>query len=241
MLVAFRIKDTTTALHSLPATITVLELAELMRTLHGAGAPVDIDPSEFAAAPINLEVNANALSMANFTRCFDHRAETIEVVEEAQFLGRTLRFEKSGPAQPLTMRVSEHIALARGLVMGPDLAAKVLYALGREDAQPGELTLEALKQLLQEPRIYDSFSAAQIAPIYESLSFLAFTDCGEQAPVMEWSQGTLRHPPGHASGCAARTAAQTLSARTPGPHGTRRTRAGAGRRLRQRNLHPVRT
>lgn len=188
MLVTFRIKDTTTSLHSMPATISVLELAELMRALHASDSFLDVDPGEFAAAPINFEVNANSLSMANFTRCFDHRAETIEVVEEAQFLGRTLRFEKSGPLQPLTMRVSDHIALARDLMMGPALAAKVLYALGRDNADPGELTLDTLRQLLQEPKIYDAFCGAKIAPIYDSLTFLAFTDCGEQAPVMEWSQ-----------------------------------------------------
>ena len=188
MLVTFRIKDTITRLHSTPATISVHELAALMRRLHASDAALDVDPGEFAIVPINFEVNGNCLSMSNFTACFDHRADIIEVVEEAQWLGRTLRFEKAGPTQPLTMRVSEHIALARDLMMGPDLAAKVLYALGRDNADAGELTLDSLRNLLQEPRIYDAFCSARITPLYDSLSLLAFTECGEQAPVLEWSQ-----------------------------------------------------
>ena len=162
MLVTFRIKDTATPLHSKPATVSFSELAALMRKLHSHDAALDVDAGEFAAAPLNFEVNANSLSMAEFTSCFDHRADVISVVEEAQFLGRTLRVSH--------------------------LAAKVLYALGRGDAGPGELTLESLRQLLQEPRTYDAFCAAKIAPVYDSLTYLAFTDCGEQTPVLEWSQ-----------------------------------------------------
>ena len=115
------------------------------------------------------------------------RLEGIEIVEEAQFLGRTLRVQHLGRAAPITIEVSEHVALVRDLMMGPDLAAKVLYALGRDNADPGELTLESLRTLLQDHRIYEAFCAAKISPIYDSLTFLAFTDCGEQVPVLEWN------------------------------------------------------
>ena len=126
--------------------------------------------------------------MASFTACFDHRADIIEIVEEAQFLGRTLRVTHLGRLSPIMIEVSEHIALARDLMMGPDLAAKLLFALGRDNAENGEIALESLRELLQEPRIYDAFAAAKIAPLYDSLTYLAFTDCGEQAPVLEWAQ-----------------------------------------------------
>ncbi|WP_297775903.1 hypothetical protein [uncultured Roseovarius sp.] len=187
MLVTFRIKDTATRLSSEPAAITSIELAALTRKLHSHDVGLDVDPGEFEAAPINFEINANSLSMANFTSCFDHRAEIIEIVEEAQFLGRMLRVQHLGRAAPITIEVSEHIALVRDLMMGPDLAAKVLYALGRDNADPGELTLESLRTLLQDHRIYEAFCAAKISPIYDSLTFLAFTDCGEQVPVLEWN------------------------------------------------------
>ena len=179
MLVTFRIKDTQTQLHSRPAEISALELAALTRRLHSGNAALDVDPGEFGAAPLNFEIDANALWMAAFTACFDHRAEIISIVEEAQFLGRLA---------PITIEVSEHIALARDLMMGPDLAAKVLFALGRDDADEGELTLESLRLLLQDHRTYDAFCGAKITPIYDSLAYLAFTDCGEQTPVLEWAQ-----------------------------------------------------
>ncbi|MEM6409920.1 MAG: hypothetical protein AAF683_00125 [Pseudomonadota bacterium] len=188
MLVTFRIKDTATKLNSTAAVISALELAALMRKLHSHDAALDTDPDEFEAAPINFEINANSLSMSELTSCFDHRTEIIAIVEEAQFLGRTLRVQHLGRAQPIRIEVSEHIALARDLIMGPELAAKVLYALGRDNAEAGELTLETLRTLLQDHRTYEAFCSARISPIFDQLSYLAFTDCGEQTPVMEWSQ-----------------------------------------------------
>lgn len=187
MLVTFRIKDTVTKLHSKPANIAPTELAALMRVLHANNTPIDADEHEIRHAPLNFEVNANSMSMARFTSCFDHRADIIEIVEEAQWLGRTLRIKHLAKIDPITIEVSEHIALASDLMMAPDLAAKVLFALGRSSADDGELTLHALRDLLQDPRIYDAFCNARIEPIYNSLSFLAFTDCGEQAPVLEWA------------------------------------------------------
>lgn len=188
MLVTFRITDMSTPLHSKPAAISPRELAALMRQLHAGDVPIDTHPDDVEAAPINFEVNANSLSMAAFASCFDDRTDVISIVEEAQFLGRTLRIEKPGKVAPITMLVSEHIALATDLMMGPDLAAKVLYALGRDSAEAGELTLESLRQILQDNRTHDAFFAAKITPLFDSLTFLAFTDCGEQAPVMEWSR-----------------------------------------------------
>ena len=93
MLVTFRVKDIETRLHSKPAQIRPPELAALMRRLHTANSTIDADPGEFLAAPLNFEINANALAIAAFASCFDHRAEMIAIVEEAQFLGRMLRIE----------------------------------------------------------------------------------------------------------------------------------------------------
>ncbi|ANC50760.1 hypothetical protein CP97_15069 (plasmid) [Aurantiacibacter atlanticus] len=187
MLVTFRIEDTRTQLHSTPAEISALELAALTRRLHASDIALDVDANEFGAAPLNFEINANSLSMAAFTACFDHRAEIIAIVEEAQFLGRTLRVRHLGRLAPITIEVSEHIALARDLMMGPDLAGKVLFALGRDNADAGELTLDSLRTLLQNHRTYDAFRGAKIMPIYDSLAYLAFTNCGEQRPVLAWA------------------------------------------------------
>ena len=129
MLVTFRVKDIETRLHSVPAQIRPQELAALMRRLHTANSTIDADPGEFLAAPLNFEINANALAIAEFASCFDHRAEMIAIVEEAQFLGRMLRIEHPQCDAPITMRVSEHIALVGDMTMSSDLAAKVLTLL----------------------------------------------------------------------------------------------------------------
>ena len=187
MLVTFRIKDTETKLHSKPAAISASELAALTRKLHMGDSAIDVDPGEFGAAPLNFEINANALSMAGFTSCFANRVEIIEIVEEAQFLGRTLRVRHRERLAPIMIEVSEHIALARDLRMSSDLAGKLLFALGRDSSAMGEVTLENLRDLLQDHRVYEAFCAGKIEPVYNSLVYLAFTDCGAQHPVLEWA------------------------------------------------------
>ena len=72
MLVTFRVKDIETRLNSKPAQIRPPELAELMRRLHTTNSTIDADPGEFLAAPLNFEINANALAIAEFASCFDH-------------------------------------------------------------------------------------------------------------------------------------------------------------------------
>ncbi len=186
MLVTFRVKDTNTRLHSEPAEISALELASLMRRLHASDAEIETDSHEFSAAPLNFEVNANSLSLASFAACFDWRTEVIAIVEEAQFLGRTLRVHCPGGPSPITIMVSEHIALARDILLPSELAAKVVRALGQGGGPEGEIPLDALRALLSDHHTFEAFRSAQIETVYESLSILACTDCGEQIPTMEW-------------------------------------------------------
>lgn len=158
-----------------------------MRRLHTANSTIDTDPGEFLAAPLNFEINANALAIAAFASCFDHRAEMIAIVEEAQFLGRMLRIEHQQWDAPITMRVSEHIALVGDITMSSDLASKVLTSLGRHANESGQLSLQKLATALEDHRTYAAFVKAGITPLFESLAFIAATDCGEQHPLLEWS------------------------------------------------------
>ena len=187
MLVTFRIKDIETRLHSKSAQIRPPELAALMRRLHTSNSTIDANPGEFLAAPLNFEINANALAIAEFASCFDHCPEMIGLVEEAQFLGRMLRIEHQQSDAPITMRVSEHIALVGDITMSSDLAAKVLTSLGYHRQESGQLTLQKLGTALEDHRTYAAFAKAGITPLFESLAFIAATDCGEQHPLLEWT------------------------------------------------------
>lgn len=187
MLVTFRVKDTATRLHSKPAEISAHELANLLRRLHASCAAIGADQNEFSAAPLNFEVNANSLALASFASCFDWRAEVIAIVEEAQFLGRTLRVYYPGRPAPITIMVSEHIALARDILLPSELAAKVVRALGQGGGPEGEIPLDGLRALLRDHHTAEAFRSAQIETVFESLSILASTDCGEQFPMMEWA------------------------------------------------------
>jgi len=188
MLVTFRIKDRETTLHSKPASITALELAALVRKLHGEHGTIDADMGEFGYAPLNFEINANSLSIAAFSACFGYRADVIAVLDEAQFLGRMIRIEHRQRDEPITIRVSSNISLARELMMSEELAKKMLFALGLSDDASGSMTLGDAQEALRSPRTYDAFVRARIEPLFDSLSLIAFTNCGDQLPVLEWSQ-----------------------------------------------------
>lgn len=188
MLVTFRIKDHETRLHSKPAAITPLELAALVRKLHGSHGTIDADIGEFGYAPLNFEINANSLSIAEFSACFGYRVDVIAVLDEAQFLGRMIRIEHAQRDEPITIQVSSNISLARELMMGDELARKVLFALGLSSQMKGSITLGDLQEALRSPKTYDAFARAHIEPLFDTLSFIAFTNCGDQLPVLEWSQ-----------------------------------------------------
>ncbi|KPF72311.1 MAG: hypothetical protein HEQ21_19895 [Blastomonas sp.] len=97
MLVTFRVKDIETRLHSKPAPIRPSELAALMRRLHTSNSTIDADPDEFLAAPLNFEINANALAIAEFASCFDHRPEMIGVSRKRSFLDECCGSSTSNP------------------------------------------------------------------------------------------------------------------------------------------------
>jgi hypothetical protein len=111
----------------------------------------------------------------------------IAIVEEAQFLGRMLRIEHQQCGAPITMRVSEHIALVGDTTMSSDLAAKVLTSLGCHEHESGQLSLQKLGTALEDHRTYEAFVKAGITPLFASFAFIVSTDCGEQHPLLEWS------------------------------------------------------
>lgn len=187
MLVTFRIIDTETPLHSIPARINARELAALRVLLQESAILPDIDDGETEAIATHFEFNANSLALATFARTFGHREDIITVVEEAQFLGRSLRIDQSDHDGDIVLRVSSHIAIARPLMMSEDLAGKLLRALGINTGKRRSIHIDQVRDLLADPAIYAAFQEAGITPLHASLSYLGYTELGDQIPIMEWA------------------------------------------------------
>ena len=186
MLVTFRIIDTETRLHSTPAILNPRELAALCQLLSEKSLMPDLDNGETEGTAHHFEVAANGLALATFARVLSYRTDVIAVVEEAQFLGRALRIERSESQLDTLLRVSNHIALTPDLMMSEDLARKALTALG---LTPDERTirLSKLQDLLQQPSTSRAFDNQQLGTIFDALARVAFVDCGEQIPRLKWA------------------------------------------------------
>jgi hypothetical protein len=186
MLVTFRIVDTQTQLHTTPAIITARQLAKLMATLRDTSMVVDADDGEVDHLPVNFEFNANSLALAKLAALFDWRDDIIAIVEEAQFLGRSLRVERVQDSTDIQLCVSEHIALARDLSLRADTATKLFSAIGINTATRTSISIVRLRDLMQQPSIAKAFTDLEITTVRRSLNLMLSTDCGEQMPRVEW-------------------------------------------------------
>ena len=187
MLVTFRIVDTETLLHSVPAPLNARELAALCQLLREKNLLPDLDEGEIEGTAYKFEVSANTLALATFARVLDFRTDIIAVVEEAQFLGRSLRVERDGPGADPVLRVSEHIALTPDLMMARDIADKLMQALELDPSETRSLRLDHLRDLLRDPATFRAFDELGIKHLFDALARLAFVDCGDQMPALEWA------------------------------------------------------
>jgi len=186
MFTIFRVIDTETKLHSTPAILTARELAAFRRLMQYQNIPIDPDPGEIEGTAYHFEVNANGIPLAAFATALDFRADVIAVVEEAHWLGRSLRVERVTPTSNIVLRVSNHIAFTNTFTIAEDLAAKAFHALGIDPRKTRSITINQLRTLLQNPAVFSAFDSAQIEAVYNNFAQFAFIDCGEQQPELEW-------------------------------------------------------
>ncbi|KHL24299.1 hypothetical protein PK98_15175 [Croceibacterium mercuriale] len=187
MLVTFRIVDTQSRLHTKPATITARELAKLVAMLRDYRMVIDPDEGEIDHLPTNFEFNANSIALAKLSGLFDWRDDIIAIVEEGQFLGRTLRVERALEGTDIQLRVSEHIALASDMTLREDTAEKLFAAIGINPAARTSISIDRLSDLLRQPTMAKAFDDLEIRTIYDQLTMTVTTDCGEQQPRLTWA------------------------------------------------------
>ncbi|MFC0205316.1 hypothetical protein [Novosphingobium soli] len=187
MLTFFRIVDTETKLHSKPAPLNARELARLRVILQHGGAVTIPEAGETAGTAYNFEANANAIALASFAAPFDKRIDILAIIEEAQFLGRSIRVRRDARGGEAVIQVSEHIAITPEIALTRDQADKVLDCLKLDREASPDMPLATLRSLLANPAIYDRFQRNGLANTYDYLARLSYTDCGEQHPHLAWA------------------------------------------------------
>lgn len=187
MLTFFRIVDTRTNLLSKPAPLNARELASLRSILQGAGVSPILDDGEHDGTAYNFEANANGLAIAQFAALFRDRLDLLAIVEESQFLGRSIRVSRAARNCDALLEVSEHIALSPEIAVTRNQAAHVFECLDLDPVTSTQIPLDALRSKLSNPATYHRFRRQGLANTYEYLSRLSYTDCREQFPHLAWA------------------------------------------------------
>ena len=187
MLTFFRIVDTHTELLSSPAPLNARELASLRLILRDAGIPTILDDGELDGTAYNFEANANAIAIARFAALFRDRLDLLAVLEEAQFLGRSIRVTRTARNCDALLEVSEHIALSPEIAVRRTRADRVLECLDLDPTNFTAITLDALRSKLSNPATYHRFKQHDLESTYDYLTRLSQTDCGEQFPHLAWT------------------------------------------------------
>jgi len=189
MLTFFRIVDAHTKLLSKPAPLNARELASLRSILQNAGIPTLLDDGELDGTAYNFEANANAIAIAiaRFAALFRDRLDLLAVLEEAQFLGRSIRVTRTARNCDAFLEVSEHIAFSPEIAVKRSQADQVLESLDLDPANSNEIALDALRSKLSNSATYHRFKQHDLENTYEYLTRLSYTDCGEQSPHLAWA------------------------------------------------------
>lgn len=187
MLTFFRIIDTHSKLHTSPAELNARELARLRTTLQSAGILADPDDGEVDGIAYNFEANANAIALARFAGIFEHRLDLVAIMEEAQFLGRSISVSRASCDATATIHVSEHIAISPEIALSNEQADDVLQCLNLSRASARPLPLSVLRELLQTPSVYHRFAHHKLSHVFEYLARMADTECGDQLPHLAWT------------------------------------------------------
>ena len=126
-------------------------------------------------------------AIATVCALFDHEAAVIAVVEEAQFLGRRLRFGRDETTHRLTVEVAKSMGAAADLNLCNANAIALLAALGVAPERVGELALSELRPMLADLTVRDRFAARGLEARFEAIRAMAAIETTDQDPRLIWA------------------------------------------------------
>ncbi|CDO38614.1 hypothetical protein [Novosphingobium sp. KN65.2] len=186
MLTIFRIIDTQTPLASEPEYIPAHQLATIANMLIDNGLIADLDDGEIEGTACNFEFNPSCFSLAQFATIFAGNDAALNVVEEAQYHGRSVRISDHDDAGRTMISVSQHLAVSPDLAMSRERAKRVHDCLGINNRVTRSLPLIEIQHRLAKPMVIELFKEHDLLTTYEFLLRMCSIDCGNATPMLAW-------------------------------------------------------
>ena len=135
-----------------PAIITARQLAAFRAFARDRGELLD-QPDEDPLVACSFEARVCPWSLASVCAIFDHDEAVIAVVEEAQFRGLNVRFQRDDATRSISMRVATSPDGVSEVSLPGMSASRVLDALRLTDDHRGSIPMAELRDLLKEPTV----------------------------------------------------------------------------------------
>jgi len=135
-----------------PAIITARQLAAFRAFARDRGELLD-QPDEDPLVACSFEARVCPWSLASVCAIFDHDEGVIAVVEEAQFRGLNVRFQRDDATRSISMRVATSPDGVSEVSLPSMSASRVLDALRLSDDHRGSIPVAELRDLLKEPTV----------------------------------------------------------------------------------------
>lgn len=135
----------------------------------------------------DLEARICPLALAVVSKCFDHDADVIAVLEEAQYLGRRVRIWQERRGGDIRIRLSLTPDAAPQLAVTEASAMKLLDRLGLDRKRAGAVAMTELRDRLTDPRIRRRLDAdLDLANTVETLTAMAALKPVEGEYLLAW-------------------------------------------------------
>lgn len=146
-----------------------------------------IDPSGRGFAATDFEARICPFSLATVSALFDHDPDVIEVLEEAQFRARLVRFSRDEADGTLRVHVAATPDGALEMAVANTNAYAILHALGLKPEPIGEIASEELRSKLQDPDVRARFAAEHLEHYATQLTSLAWLSSDASNARIVWA------------------------------------------------------
>lgn len=152
------------------------------------GAPLlDPDRPDDDYLGYHFEVRICPLALASVARVFDHDADVIQVLEEAQFRGRRVMVYRVEADHSIRMRVALTSDLGLELNLANANAYALLESLGLHPHSVGEIAIPDIRARIANPAVHRRCRETGVADYIGRLDRLLALSDADESSRLEWA------------------------------------------------------
>ena len=185
MTITFQLRSKTTPTVK-PAVVTIEQLATFRAFAKTYGFIVGVfDDEAFRYLDHGFEARVCPWSLATLARLFGNQEAVIAVIEEAQFLGLTVRFWRDAESESIKMVVSSTPDGAWSMYLSNANAHHLLDALGKDCEAFGQIELDELNTIIADQPTRRNLAHSGLATYVEQLDQMIRTG-SEDSQHLVW-------------------------------------------------------